>query len=665
MKYRAEIDGLRAIAIIPVILFHAGFEYFSGGFVGVDVFFVISGYLITTIILSEKDQGTFSLANFYERRARRILPALFLVMLASLPFAWLWLSPSDMKDFSQSLTAVSTFTSNILFWSESGYWGVASELKPLLHTWSLAVEEQYYIFFPLFLMLMWRFRKRWILSSFMLIAAISLVLAQWGAYNKPSANFFLLPTRGWELAIGASIAFYFLYRKESIRTLLSHKPIDEILGLLGLIMIGYAVYVFDETVPFPSIYALIPTIGTGLIILFSSPQTLVGRLLGTKLLVGIGLISYSAYLWHQPLFAFARHRSLTEPSEIVFAVLAALSFPLAYLSWRYVERPFRKKGVSRKAIFIFSVTGSLVFASIGLAGHYTEGFQNRFKVEQSILDDFVKHKLRASCDKNYDGKGWEIKLCELGSTTNDSHIRFAVFGDSHSGAILPAFESAAQTLNEKYVHLGLGGCPPLLDVDVALGNFDVGVCKELASRQFEYVKNNAIEKVFLVARWSLYTDGNYDAEMKRYFLVDKNSNTLSKEASRSVFASSLQNTVEKYRSIGIDVYIVEQIPQQKKNPEKIYYKLSNFDLTNDDLDDVIASQSISRNHSNELQAYNRKVFEELAFKGKVNVINLDDYYCNTSICLIGNKHHSYYRDNGHVSVVGANLATDGILKHIE
>lgn len=159
MKYRAEVDGLRAVAVIPVILFHVGFGYFSGGFIGVDIFFVISGYLITTIILTEKEQGTFSLINFYERRARRILPALFLVILVSLPFAWIWLLPSDMKDFSQSLVAVSTFMSNILFWSETGYWGAENELKPLLHTWSLAVEEQYYLLFPLFLLLMWKFRK--------------------------------------------------------------------------------------------------------------------------------------------------------------------------------------------------------------------------------------------------------------------------------------------------------------------------------------------------------------------------------------------------------------------------------------------------------------------------------------------------------------------------
>lgn len=666
MKYRAEIDGLRAAAVIPVILFHAGFQSFSGGFVGVDVFFVISGYLITTIILTEKGEGRFSLANFYERRARRILPALFLVMLVTLPFAWLWLIPSELKDFSLSLVGVSTFLSNIHFWLGTGYWGADSELKPLLHTWSLAVEEQYYVLFPLYLMLMWRFRKRWILSSFMVIAALSLVAAQWGAYRYPSATFFLLPTRGWELAIGAVIAFYFLYRKQTIRTILSHRFIDETLSLAGLLMIAYAVFAFDETVPFPGLYALVPTVGAGLIILFSSQQTVVGRLLGSKLFVSIGLISYSTYLWHQPLFAFARNRSLTEPSGLLFAGLAVLSVALAYLSWRYVEKPFRKRGFfSRKAIFAFAAIGTAFFIIIGLAGYYNEGFQNRFKMEQSILDDFAWHKLRTNCDKNHGDKGWVRDICTLGALTSDGHIRFAVFGDSHSTAILPAFDSAARSINAKYVHLGMAGCLPLLGVGVAKGYNEHGVCENLALRQFEYVRENKIKKVFLVARWSLYTDGEYDAEMKRHFLVDKNSNTLSKDSSRAVFVKSLENTIEAYRIIGVNVYIMEQIPQQTIDARKLYYHLWTFSLTDKEKERFIASQSISRNRSNSLQAYTRKIFEQLASERKVNIVNIDDYYCSLDVCLIGDSNHPIYLDKNHLNRFGANLATDEILKHIK
>lgn len=666
IKYRAEIDGLRAIAVIPVILFHAGFQLFSGGFVGVDVFFVISGYLITTIILTEKEQGIFSLVNFYERRARRILPALFLVMFVSLPFAWLWLLPADMKDFSKSLIYVSTFSSNILFWQDTGYWGIANELKPLLHTWSLAVEEQYYVIFPLYLMLMWSFRKRWILSSFLAIALISLVVAQWGAYHHPVATFFLLPTRAWELAIGASIAFYFLYRKQTIRSLLSHKSIDEILSLVGLLMIGYAVFAFDESVPFPGFYALIPTVGTGLIILFSSQQTIVGRLLGTKLLVGVGLISYSFYLWHQPLFAFARSRTLTEPSDLLYVALSVLSMILAYLSWRYIEKPFRKKGVlSRKSIFTFMAIGSAFFITIGFAGNYTEGFQNRSKMKQSILNDFSPHKLLNHCGKSYHNNGVDRMICIQGARTNSSYSKFAVFGDSHSTHMLPAFELAARSIDAKYVSLGLVGCPPLLGIDVAKGNHDIGVCENITKRQFEYVRDNKIDKVFLVGRWSLYTDGGYDTNMKDHFLVDKNSNVLTKRASRTVFVNALENTVEAYRDIGANVYILTQNPQQKTDPRKLYEHLSILHLTGEEKEKVIENYSISRNRSNDLQAYNRRIFDQLASEGKIKIVNLDDYYCSRDICQIGDRNHSTYYDKDHLSTFGAELVADEIIKHIE
>jgi peptidoglycan/LPS O-acetylase OafA/YrhL len=208
MKYRREIDGLRAVALLPVILFHAGFQAFGGGYVGVDVFFVISGYLITSIILAEKVAGTFSLRSFYERRARRILPALFLVMLVCLPFAWLWLLPSDMKEFSASLVAVSTFSSNVLFWWESGYFDTAAELKPLLHTWSLAVEDQYYLIFPLLLVLTWKLNRTKTMWLLLAVALASLSLAQKGAYASPAATFYMLHTRIWELLVGALLAFY-------------------------------------------------------------------------------------------------------------------------------------------------------------------------------------------------------------------------------------------------------------------------------------------------------------------------------------------------------------------------------------------------------------------------------------------------------------------------
>ncbi|MGP1386509.1 MAG: acyltransferase family protein [Thainema sp.] len=390
MKYRAEIDGLRALAVISVILFHAGFRYFSGGFVGVDVFFVISGYLITTIVVSEIEQDTFSLINFYERRARRILPALFLVVFVSLIFSWFWLRPPDMKDFSQSLIAIPYFLSNILFWLESGYWGTANELKPLLHTWTLAIEAQYYFIFPLYLMLIWRFHKRQLFNSLLFITAISFLLSQWGAYNLPSANFFLLPTRWWELALGASLALFVLQKQAVYSHLCKKNIVNEALGWIGLTAIIYSVIVFDETVPFPSFFALIPTVGTGLIILFTTSQTRVGQLLSTKYLVRIGLISYSAYLWHQPLFVFARHRSLTEPSQFLIIMLIILVFPLAYLSWKYIEKPFRSTSrISKKAIFLFWLVGSVIFIEVGIAGYITDGFVSRVPEEAQPIERLI------------------------------------------------------------------------------------------------------------------------------------------------------------------------------------------------------------------------------------------------------------------------------------
>ena len=287
------------------MFFHFGFDTFSGGFLGVDVFFVISGFLITTMILAELDKDKFSIVNFYERRARRILPALFVVMLVCIPFAWFWLLPSYMKDFSQSLVAVSVFMSNILFYREAGYFGVEAELKPLLHTWSLALEEQYYVLFPLFLMLFWRLGKRWILFTLMLLFFVSLALAQWLYYIKPDTAFYLLPTRIWELLVGAFAAFY--SSKQAVK--IFDRAVSEVAGWLGLALILYAVFAYSKSTPFLYLYfTFVTTLGAVLIILFATQKTTAGKFLGNKAFVSVGLISYSLYLWHQPIFAFVRHK---------------------------------------------------------------------------------------------------------------------------------------------------------------------------------------------------------------------------------------------------------------------------------------------------------------------------------------------------------------------
>ena len=382
MKYRPEIDGLRAIAVIPVILFHAGFEYFSGGFVGVDVFFVISGYLITTILIEDIENKRFSIVNFYVRRARRILPALTVVTLLTIPIAWLLLSDSSLQKFGNALIGVSTFTSNVVFWKQQGYFNESAELNPLLHTWSLAVEEQYYILFPLFLILAWRFSKNTAFWMIVVITAISFSLSEWGWRNKEMANFYLAPTRAWELLLGSVTAF--IVQKRGVRT-------NNLLASIGITAIIFAVFSYDKTIPFPSVFALVPVLGAVLIILYAKQGTYVANLLSTKHLVGVGLISYSAYLCHQPIFAFSRVIIGDVDIGIQLSlVLIFATFFLAYLSWRYIEKPFRNRSfLITKSIFILSFLSLLFLLFLGLASkHAVSNYEHRL-AQQLSENEFI------------------------------------------------------------------------------------------------------------------------------------------------------------------------------------------------------------------------------------------------------------------------------------
>lgn len=378
MQYRREIDGLRSLAVLPVIFFHAGIEAFGGGFVGVDVFFVISGYLITTLILQEKMDGRFSIAGFYERRARRILPALLFVMACCLPFAFWLMLPGQLVSFSNSVISVVLFVSNFLFWTESGYFRDVSELKPLLHTWSLAVEEQYYLLFPLLIAVAWRLGTRRLAYLILGLAIASLALSEVGARRFPVANFFLAPTRAWELFTGALCAFY-------LSNPSTKQPSNVLAAMAGLIMIAIAVHVYSESTLFPSTLALVPVIGTALVIVYS-PGTAVARLLSTPVLVWIGLLSYSAYLWHQPLFAFVRLYLGENPSTATALALIAGVFALSYLSWRFIEAPFRSRSRTSLRTLLLFVSGltivNVAFAVIALR---EGGFISRYRPEDRTL----------------------------------------------------------------------------------------------------------------------------------------------------------------------------------------------------------------------------------------------------------------------------------------
>jgi peptidoglycan/LPS O-acetylase OafA/YrhL len=420
-KYRPEVDGLRALAVLPVILFHADLRPFAGGYVGVDVFFVISGYLITSLIVAQMQAGEFTLAGFYERRIRRILPALFLVMVACLPFAWLWMVPSDLKEFCRSLIAVVVFASNLLFWREGGYFDSPGALKPLLHTWTLAVEEQYYVLFPLLLMGLWRLGRLRLAAVFAALGLGSFAVAQWAVALHPKAAFYLLPTRGWELLLGALSAPFFT-GAAIVAPRGTTRALREIGGFLGLALIAAAVFSFDSDLPYPGVYALVPTLGTVLVILCASEHTLAGRFLSSSALVGLGLISYSAYLWHQPIFAFARlraHGDLPMPW-----LLSAAAVALACVSWRFVEKPYRDRGrIARSTVFMMAGALSGLLLLIGLAGVGTNGFDYRFSKEDRALAApdadaewaYVEERFKALELKPFDDSG-RTKLLIIGDS---------------------------------------------------------------------------------------------------------------------------------------------------------------------------------------------------------------------------------------------------------
>lgn len=458
MKYRSEIDGLRALAVLPVILFHAGFSVFQGGFVGVDIFFVISGYLITTILLEDIRTGRFSLLDFYERRFRRIMPALFFVMSATLPFALIWFMPSELKAYAQSWAAVSLFSSNILFWFTSGYFETAAELKPLLHTWSLGVEEQFYLFFPLLLLLFGKNRRRWLVPLLILIAVVSLIAAQWCVQEYPSAAFYLLPFRAWELLAGSFIAFYFARHDRSRQS----ETLNQWGSLFGLVLILAAIFGYHRHMSFPGISALVPVLGSVLIIVFATPKTWAGRLLCSKPMVQIGLISYSAYLWHNPLFAFARVRSEFHLQSVsIMLGLSALSLILAYLTWRYVEAPFRRREhFSRRRIFEMSFVGSFILLVAGFAGHFY------FHAKEPKIDyEWSKNTRQNVClIQDYHQDQQQPECYEQGKNN------VLLWGDSHAASLYQGLAGFAHEHGVSLTQLNQSACPPLLGLPQADGS---------------------------------------------------------------------------------------------------------------------------------------------------------------------------------------------------
>lgn len=466
LTYRPEIDGLRAIAVTSVILFHSGLVPLSGGFAGVDVFFVISGFLVTSILLKDLGAGRHTVWRFYERRVRRILPALLVMLTVTSLAAAVLMIPPQLQAYSKSLVAVLLFLSNFLFGANSGYFSPALEEAPLLHTWSLSIEEQYYLLFPVILSGLLRRGPRAVTLGLWAMAGASLALAQWGALVKPEMNFFFSLSRFWELLAG-SLAAWAVHR----RPLGAHGPV----ALLGLGLILASMVLHSERTAYPSVHTVIPVIGSVLVLLFAGQGTMVGRFLSLRPVVGVGLISYSAYLWHQPLFALLRVSAFEAPPDWAVWGMVGLSYLLGWLSWRWVEQPFRRPTgrwlPTPRALFsgaALACGAMLIVGAVELASKGNDRLWRLAHPDQATVLDLILTAQRDTALPASDGpcrfnltRLTEPEKTRIRSCAAQHGPAAVVLGDSHG---VDMFNAMKQAGHARFL-LGVanGGCRPADD----------------------------------------------------------------------------------------------------------------------------------------------------------------------------------------------------------
>ena len=539
-SYRPDIDGLRAVAVLAVVLHHLSAPLLPGGYVGVDVFFVISGYLITGIISREIAQGQFTFARFYERRARRIFPALFAVLAATLVAAYFLLLPSDMVYTLRGALGTLFFASNVVFWRDmkEGYFAATDlGLNPLLHTWSLSVEEQFYVFFPILLLLCFRFARRHIVAVLLVCAVVSLAGAALLVESKSVAVFFLSPFRAWELLAGSLLA---LGAVPSLRS----RAARELTAGAGLLAIVLACFVFDHKTTFPGLAALAPVLGAAAIIhAGGSGSSMVARLLELRPVVYVGLISYSLYLWHWPLIVLVRYAIYMAPITPYIPALFVASLVLGSLSYHFVEQPFRRGAVvSRRFVFASSAVCASVLAVVSGVGLLRSGFVERFSPEVVQLD---LARTPVIPFKNCDGIPVE-NACTLGSTGGE--VGLLIWGDSHALAWAPALDSGLAHARARAVFSNSSGCPPMLDVD----NANKPVCPTQNQAVKDYLlANPGIRTVVLSAYWSAYfrEDGPLKAQAG-------NPPAWGSDAAKN----ALHATIEWLRDNGRQVILIGPVP---------------------------------------------------------------------------------------------------------
>lgn len=657
LNYRPDIDGLRGISVLAVILFHAGQLSFSGGYLGVDVFFVISGYLITTIIATEIQRGQFTVSKFYERRARRILPALVVMVLLTMAPAYLYLLPQDLVAFAKSVVAVSTFTSNFLFAGRLGYFDQSAHLDPMLHTWSLAVEEQFYLIFPLLLVATWRwYRHRvvWIVAA---IAVISLSLTLGQLNKNPAFVFFQLIARAWELLAGALVTL------GMGRVPAEHlKPATrEFGGALGLVLVLTSFFVFDES-PAPwAAHNLMPVIGACLLLMCAS-DTYVGRLLSNRVIVFVGVISYSAYLWHQPLFAFARYVGLAEKSELWFS-LVMVSLLMGYISYRWVEQPFRRKGfLSRQGVLTSSLTALVLMAGIAACTIQKHGFPERLPpgIEWRSLGEKLE-SVGDVCTMQPVAGYTGVEACKFGQP--DGHRVIALYGDSHAQAISYELDRQLKLQGAAGVWIRAKGCHI---VPTIVENGDISqmpTCRSAFLELQRYVREQ-VSGIVIASRWTMrlfpipglidalsFDNGEGGVEYNRYrtyAAVAENGyidgGAEAKRAAVTAFLRALDDT-------GKPSVLIYPIPELGWDIAKVNFHAGAM------LDTLSTSKAeyLSRN------AFVLSVFDD--FKPHYLIkLPVADVYCDATRCFGQRDGVPLYYDDDHLSTAGARPLVEKVLQ---
>ncbi|MFK7913345.1 MAG: acyltransferase family protein [Pseudomonadales bacterium] len=642
-KYRTDIDGLRAVAVVPVVLYHAGISLFSGGYVGVDVFFVISGYLITSLILPEIAESRFSFRSFYERRIRRLFPALFAVLLIScIPALWL-LMPGELEDFGQSVATTTVFSSNFLFFSENGYFEGPAEQKPLLHTWSLAIEEQYYLIFPALLLLI-RNRlgsqfQRWTLGLF----AASLALSIYSVQFHPTAAFYLLPSRTWELLLGSLLAMGIIHAS-------SHRGLNETLAWIGITLIAIAVFGYESTTPFPGLAALLPCAGTALLI-YSGQQTRtsVAQLLSLRPLVLIGLISYSLYLWHWPVLVFAKHWLIREAHLWESLLLVALSVLLATLSWRYIEQPFRGKSgwFSQRALFRITGAVMLTLIAIGLLFDETEGLPGRLSPEVAQIAAYAEDKPpeRKSCEGIDPSEFSYERLCRV--TESQSPPSFIVWGDSHAGAVMRAARAAAGARQLNGLNATTNGCPPLFNVANVARDPD-GLCMDYNQHVLELLKQHPeIDTIILMARWVRHAEAApYKQESGELNLLRNQQRSARNIAqNREIYRQALDETLATLSKLQRRIIILGPVPEIGHLVPNSMAKATHLARPIELRLPLTDYQSRS--------AFTRASFAAALPPYPVTYVPVAPLFCDDQWCAIEDAGVPLYSDDDHLSSVGA------------